>query len=106
VQVRIRAAGLAAESLAYLEPFDVLMHDPDVLFGIKTDTDLAREDLEKAGLPASRERDFHFYWRIGFYDAVSMMQDSQYNLHRIADYCIDNLGRDVPRAEIIAACGL
>jgi hypothetical protein len=106
VQVSIRAAGLAAESLVYNESFENLMQDPDVLFSIKTDTDNAKRDLEKAGLTISSERDFLFYWNIGFYEAVSMMRGSQDELHRIADYCMGNLDRVISKAEIIAACNV
>jgi hypothetical protein len=104
--LNIRAAGLAAESLVYREPLETLMLDPDLRFSIETDTRLAKQDLESAGLPVSSERDFQFYWRIGFHDAVSMMSNSQDKLHCIANYCMDNLDRVIPRAEIVFACNL
>jgi hypothetical protein len=107
VQVSIRAAGLAAESLVYGESFDDLMQDPAVQFRIKTDTDNAKSDLERAGLRPRTEEEFvSFYWRAGFEDAVNMMESSQDKLHRIADYCLANLDREIPKAELVAACDL
>jgi hypothetical protein len=107
VQVSIRAAGLAAESLFYGESFDSLMGNPSVQFRIKTDTDNAKRDLEKAGLYPSTEEEFiSFFWRTGFDDAVILMRNFMDKLHGIADYCLANLDRDIPKAELVAACNL
>ncbi len=108
VQVRIRAAGLAAESLVYNEDFDDLMRNPAVRRSIKTDTDNAKRDLEKAGLlfPSSTEEDFVLLWSMGFDYAVVMMRSSQDKLHRIADYCRSNLDREIPKAELVERCDL
>ena len=107
VQVSIRAAGLAAESLIYGELYEDLMNDPHVQRKIKTDTDNAKSDLEKAGLRPSTEDEFiRFFWRIGFYEALSMMRDSVDTLRSIAGYCLANQGREIPKAEIVAACHL
>lgn len=71
VQVSIRAAGLAAESLVYEQSYEDLMNDPNVQFRIKTDTDNAKCDLQKAGLwPFSENEFIQSYWRIGFYEAL------------------------------------
>jgi hypothetical protein len=53
-QVTIRAAGLAAESITYNESFDDLMENSEVRFRIKTDTDYAKRDMERAGLRVAR----------------------------------------------------
>ena len=107
VQVSIRAAGLAAESLVYGESYEDLMNDPSIQFSIKTDTDNAKHDLEIAGLWPSTEDDFiAFFWRIGFCEALSMMRESVDTLRSIAAYCLANQGRDIPKSENIAACGL
>jgi hypothetical protein len=83
------------------------MNDPDIQFNIKTDTDNAKRDLEKANLWPSTEDDFiKFFWRIGFYEAVGMMRESVEKLRCIAAYCLTKQGRDIPKSEIIAACGL
>jgi hypothetical protein len=106
VQVSIRAAGLAAESLIYGESFEDLMNNPSVLLVIKTDTDNAKRDLQKAGLCPLTEDEFVSYWRAGFCDAVTMMCDSVEKLRSIAAYCLENLGRDIPRTELVEACNL
>jgi hypothetical protein len=107
VQVSIRAAGLAAESLVYGGLYEDLMNDPNVQFRIKTDTDNAKSDLEKAGLWSSTEDEFiRFFWRIGFYEALSMMRDSVDTLRSIAAYCLIHQGREIPKSEIVAACDL
>ncbi len=106
VLVNIRAAGLAAEHLGYGEPFEKLMQDVEVRFRSATDMHNAKQDLEKAGITISSEQDFLFYWRIGFEEAVIMMMDSQDKLHRIAEYCMNNLDRVIPGDEIITACNL
>jgi hypothetical protein len=106
VLVSIRAAGLAAEHLGYGEPFEKLMQDAEVCFRSATDRQNAKQDLEKAEIPISNEEDFLFYWSIGFQDAVIMMMDSQDKLHRIAEYCMNNLDRVIPGDEIITACNL
>ena len=108
VQVSIRAAGLAAESLVYNELLEDLMRDPVVLRNIKTDTDNAKLDLEKAGLlfPSSGDEDFAAWWSMGIGDALCMMRSSEDKLHRIADYCFANQDRDIPRAELVAKCDL
>jgi hypothetical protein len=53
-----------------------------------------------------RESEFLPYWRTGFDDAFHVMESSQGNIHRIADYCLANLDRDIPGTEVVAACGL
>lgn len=108
VQVSIRAAGLAAESLVYNEDFDDLMRNPAVRRSIKTDTDNAKRDLEKAGVlfPSSSEEEFVLFWSMGFEDAVIMMRSSQDKLHCIADYCLSNLDREIPKAELVVNCAL
>ena len=107
VQVSIRAAGLAAESLIYGESFDDLMKSPSVQWRVKTDKDNAKRDLEMAGLFPSSEAEFTwFYWRAGFSDAVSMMEASADKLSCIAHYCLANLDRDIPKAELVSACHL
>jgi hypothetical protein len=108
VQVSIRAAGLAAESLVYNEAFDALMGNPAVRFRIKTDTDNAKRDLAKAGLlfPSSSDAEFVFLFSMGFYDAVTMLRNSQDKLHCIADYCLANLDREISKAELVETCSL
>ena len=107
VQVSIRAAGLAAESLVYGESFEDLMNNPSVRLMIKTDTDNAKRDLENAGLCPSTEEEFvSFFWRPGFCDAVSMMRESAEKLRSIAEYCLANLDRDIPKRELVDACNL
>jgi hypothetical protein len=107
VQVTIRAAGLAAESIIYNESFEGLMGNSAIRFRIKTDTDNARRDLERAGLPVTSEKDFvSFYWRIGFDNAVTMLSSSQEKLNRIAEYCRANLDREIPKEELAANCDL
>ena len=106
-QVSIRAAGLAAESLVYGQSYEDLMNDPNVQFRIKTDTDNAKCDLQKAGLwPFSEDEFIQFYWRTGFSEALNMMRESVETLHSIAAYCLANQGRDIPKSEIVAACCL
>jgi hypothetical protein len=52
--IRIRAAGLVLESIICDESFEELMVNPEIRFRIKTDTDNAKRDLERAGfVPAS-----------------------------------------------------
>lgn len=34
-----------------------------------------------------------------------MMRESVDTLHSIAAYCLANQGRDIPKSEIVAACG-
>jgi hypothetical protein len=106
VQVSIRAAGLAAESLVYGESFEDLMRNPAVRRSIKTDTDNAKRDLEKAGLLflSSSDEEFVLLWSMGFDDAICMMRSSQDKLHCIADYCLANLDREILRAELVANC--
>jgi hypothetical protein len=106
VLLSIRAAGLAAESLVYNELLDDLMGNPTVQFSIKTDTDHAKQDLVNAGLPPSTEAEFRKYWDIGFSEAWNMMRNSQDKLHRIAEYCLANLGREILTSEIVANCHL
>ncbi len=115
VQVSIHAAGLAAESIVYGESYETLMQDSAMQFSIKTDTDHAKETLGKAGLPVTSEEEFiSFYWRVGFDHAVNMMSSFQDNLqrraddelHRIANYCLENLDRIILRDEIVTNCGL
>lgn len=106
VSVSIRAAGLAAESLVYNESLDDLMRNPTVRFWIRTDTDNAKRDLEKAGLTASTEEEFLNFWSMGFDDAVIMMKNHQDKLHCIADYCLANLDREIPQSELVANCHL
>jgi hypothetical protein len=105
-QVSIRAAGLAAESLVYNESLADLMANSTVRFCIKTDTDNAKRDLEKAGLPTSTEEEFLKFWSMGFDDAVIMLKDSQDKLCCIADYCLANLDREIPQSELVASCNL
>lgn len=107
VLMRIRADGLAAESIIYDDSFEDLMANQAVRFRIKTDTDNAKHDLDMAGLaPTSEEEFVSFYWRAGFHDAVNMMSSSQEKLECIADYCQSNIGREIPRAELARHCGL
>jgi hypothetical protein len=107
VLITIRAGGLAAESIIYEESFEDLMANPEIRFRIKTDTDNARRDLERAGLvPTGEEQFVSLYWRIGFHDAVTMMGNSQEKLERIADYCQVNLDREIPGAELARNCDL
>jgi hypothetical protein len=107
VHLRVRAAGLAAESLVYGQPFEELMATPAVRRSIKTDTDNAKRDLVNEGLPVTSEAEFlSSYWRRGFDDAVIMMRSSVDKLHRIADYCLLNLDRTIPRAELVENCDL
>lgn len=107
VLVSIRAAGLAAESVFYRESFENLMVDPAVRFRIKTDTDNAKRDLEASGLVPRNEEEFvSFYWRLGFHDAVSMVEISQEKVNRIAEYCLTNRDRELPRAELVTNCDL
>jgi hypothetical protein len=107
VLVSIRAAGLAAESVFYRESFENLMVDPVVRFRIKTDTDNAKRDLEARGLAPKDEEEFvSFYWRSGFHDAVSMTESSQEKVNRIAEYCLANRDREIPRAELVTNCDL
>ena len=98
----IRAAGLAAESLVYNESYEDLKGSPTVRFRIKTDTDHAKRDLEKAELlfPSSSEEEFLSLWRMGFDDAVIMMESSQDKLHRIADFCLANPDREILRMRL------
>ena len=107
VLVAIRAAGLAAESLIYEEPYEHLMSAADVNWVIKTDLDNAKQDLYRNGLLfGPNDPTFPEFWRMGFSNAMSMLQDSEDELHAIADYCIANLGREIPRAELVANIGL
>lgn len=107
VLMRIRAAGLAAESIIYDESFELLMADPEIRFRIKTDTDNARRDLEGACLvPTSDEQFVSFYWRAGFHDALTMLSNSREKLLCIADYCQANLDREIPQAELVTHCDL
>lgn len=108
VEVSIRAAGLAAESLVYNELFDDLMQNSAARRSMKTDTDNARRDLEKAGLlfPSLSDAEFVRWWGMGFDDAACIMRSSEDKLHRIADYCLTNLDRDIPRAELVQKCDL
>jgi len=107
VQVSIRAAGLAAESITYRETFEALMANPASRRSIKTDTDNAKEDLRRAKLyPCSEESFMSFYWRAGFDDAVALLRGSQGKLDCIAEYCLANLDREIPREELVAACTL
>jgi hypothetical protein len=106
--VSIRAAGLAAESLVYNESYEDLMGNATIRFRIKTDTDHAKRDLEKAELmfPSSTDEQFLFFWRIGFDNAVIMMSSSQDKLHCIADYLLANPDREILRAELVEKCDL
>ena len=107
VQVTIRAAGLAAESLVYRESYQDLMNDPSVRSRIKTDTDNAKCDLEKAGLCPRTEDEFvNCYWKTGFGNASGLLQERLAELRCIADYCAANQGREIPRSEIVTACNL
>jgi hypothetical protein len=107
VLVSIRAAGLAAESLIYGESFEDLMNGASVRCSVKTDTDNAKRDLERAGLSPSTEDEFiSFYWRAGFSDAVCMMRESVDKLQSIAEYCLANLDRDIPKSDLVSACNL
>jgi hypothetical protein len=107
VQVSIRAAGLAAESITYNETFEALMGNPALRRSIKTDTDNAKEDLRRAGLyPCSEEEFTSLYWRAGFDDAVLLLASSRNKLDCIAEYCLANLDREIRREELIAACTL
>lgn len=107
VQVSIRAAGLAAESLIYRESFEDLMGNPNILSSIKTDTDTAKHDLEMASLHPSTEAEFiNIFWRGGFDDAVCLMRDSLEKVVCIANYCLVNLDRDIPKSELVEACDL
>ena len=105
VLLRIRAGGLAAESIVYGESFEELMSNPEVQFRIRTDTNNAKRDLERGRLtPASDEQFISFFWSLAFQDAVTMMRDSKEKLERIADYCQINLDRDILREEIVRNC--
>jgi hypothetical protein len=107
VLLRIRAGGLAAESIIYGESFQDLMSDPEIQFRIRTDTDNAKRDLERGRLtPASEEHFISFFWSVGFQDAVAMMTDSKEKLERVADYCQLNLNRDILREELVRNCRL
>lgn len=108
VQVSIRAAGLAAESLVYRQSFEELMQNPSVQQMIKTDTDNAKDDLRKAGLlfQSSTDEEFIWLWRMGFDDAVNMLRDRQDKLQCIANYCLANLDREISKAELVASCDL
>ena len=107
VILRIRAGGLAAESIVYNESFQDLMSGPEVQFRIRTDTDNAKLDLERGRLtPTSEEEFISFFWSVGFQDAVAMMAHSQEKLECIADYCQLNLARDILREELVRNCRL
>ena len=107
VQVSIRAAGLAAESLVYKESFEDLMGNAAIRRSIKTDTDNAKRDLEEAGLTVTNEEEFVFsYWRPGFYDALNILRSSKGKLECIADYCLANLDRTILKAELVEKCDL
>jgi hypothetical protein len=106
VHVSIRAAGLAAESLIYNEPYEDLMQNPEVRFRIKTDMDNAKIDLERGGLSTASDAQLLLLWRMGFDDAVVMMRGFRRELECIADYCLANLDREIPRAELVEACNL
>jgi hypothetical protein len=107
VDVAVRAAGLAAESLVYGESFDALISDPNVKQLIKTDTDNAKWDLNRANIrPQNEDHFINVYFRMGFQDAVTIMQGSQDRLNRIADYCLANQGREIPADELVGACDL
>jgi hypothetical protein len=102
VLMRIRAGGLAAENINYDQSFEELVTNPEVRFRIKTNTDNAKRDLDRAGFaPTSEEQFVSFYWRVGFQGAVTMMEGSQEKLVRIADYCQLNPGRDIPTSELV-----
>ncbi len=107
VLVSIRAAGLAAESIVYKESFDDLMGNAEVRFRIRTDTDNATRDLKTAGFPVTSEEEFVSHrWRTGFNTAVTMMESFQEELNRIADYCRENLDREILGAELATNCDL
>ncbi len=82
------------------------MNDPNVQSEIKTDTDNARRDLEKARLWPSTEEEFIWLWRMGFDLSLTMLRASFDTLVGIAAYCQANQGRDISRSEIVAACRL
>jgi hypothetical protein len=108
VDVSIRAAGLAAESITYGDSFEDLMRNPDVRFAIKTDTDNAKSDLRRAGFGEITDTMgfVELFFRPGFDDAVVLLRSSQERLNRIVDYCLANLGREIQREEIVEACRL
>jgi hypothetical protein len=44
--------------------------------------------------------------RSGFHDAVYMVESSQDKVMRIAEYCLANRDREIPRAELVANCDI
>jgi hypothetical protein len=103
VLVTIRAGGIAAESVVFGEEYGDLIKSSEVRYRIKTDTDNAKQDLQRHRLITDmNDPTFPPLWEMGLYDALSLLKNRKHTLTAIADYCMANLNRDILREELAA----